>query len=320
MKALPLNRHISFQATTAKDLQQAVFAKLGAECLIREKQRAINAVAHQFSLGCGQLWFCSYEVPLLLRFAEGDYVRLQFQYRGSGSTSVGNRVTAVSVQQACVTSAAADIEFGERFQQIVWRVSHAALVRKLAALVGMPVKGTLSFQDALPLRTPATRSLQRVLSCMISTVDEDQPAACSLLLIELEQAMIVALLGCAEHSHRGLLDMTSGRPVPWSIRRAEEFIEANSDRALDIEEIATVTGVSIRTLYREFRRVRGYTPTEFLMQRRLAYARQLLKDRNPFRTVKQVAHACGFVDAAHFTKAFGKAYGIVPSAVLRNPE
>jgi AraC-like DNA-binding protein len=45
---------------------------------------------------------------------------------------------------------------------------------------------------------------------------------------------------------------------------AEEYIVANAQRDIRLEELADVTGVSILSLFAAFKKYRGYTPLEFI--------------------------------------------------------
>lgn len=79
---------------------------------------------------------------------------------------------------------------------------------------------------------------------------------------------------------------------------------------LTIDALATECGLSIRALQRQFRRVFGLTPQEFLLKTRLAAACRLL--RTTARPVSEVADECGFSDQSSFTQHFKRRLGVTP--------
>jgi AraC-like DNA-binding protein len=137
-----------------------------------------------------------------------------------------------------------------------------------------------------------------------------------LFMAELEHALMVSLLQTCPHSLSGLLETNVPTAGPWQVRQVEEYIATNWNAPFDIEQIATLTGMSARSIYRAFQRTRGYSPKAFARQRRLQQARLLLEEDPRDQNVTSVAFACGYTDASHFSREFSKAYGEAPSAIL----
>ena len=87
----------------------------------------------------------------------------------------------------------------------------------------------------------------------------------------------------------------------------EETVEEPSSR----DTLARIAGVSVRQLERLFRNYLGATVRESYMRIRLEKADQLL--RTTALSVTQVALACGFQSASHFSRSFRDRYGKPPS-------
>jgi transcriptional regulator GlxA family with amidase domain len=100
------------------------------------------------------------------------------------------------------------------------------------------------------------------------------------------------------------------------VRRAEEFIEANWQRPIALEEIVNVTGASAAELYRSFKKSRGYTPRQFADRLRLRQARVLLQRPDAIDSVAGAALACGFGDLGRFETDYILAFGESPSTTL----
>jgi transcriptional regulator GlxA family with amidase domain len=69
------------------------------------------------------------------------------------------------------------------------------------------------------------------------------------------------------------LEQEAADAAPWQVRQAEEYIEANAGRAVTLEELAEATGVSTLSLFRTFKRSRGYSPLEFAERVRSKFGR-----------------------------------------------
>ncbi len=74
----------------------------------------------------------------------------------------------------------------------------------------------------------------------------------------------------------------------------------------------TCIDLSRRQLERLFRRHLGQSPARFYLQLRLNRARLLLHQTDI--SVIDVALACGFVSASHFSKCYRQTYGRTPRA------
>lgn len=83
---------------------------------------------------------------------------------------------------------------------------------------------------------------------------------------------------------------------------AIERMEENLEDPLTPEDLAAFIGLSRRQLERLFRQHVGRSPTQFYLELRLQRARLLLTQTD--LPVVDVAVACGFVSASHFSKTY----------------
>ncbi|MBC6405695.1 MAG: GlxA family transcriptional regulator [Rhodospirillales bacterium] len=89
-----------------------------------------------------------------------------------------------------------------------------------------------------------------------------------------------------------------------------ELMEAALEEPLPRSDLARQTGLSSRQLERLFRKYLGRTPTRYYLELRLQKARALLKQTS--MSVLDVALACGFVSASHFSKCYREYYAKTP--------
>ena len=89
-----------------------------------------------------------------------------------------------------------------------------------------------------------------------------------------------------------------------------ELMEANLSEPLTLLEIADHAGLSRRQIERLFRQHMGRSPARYYLEIRLDRARHLLLQSA--LPVVEVAIACGFVSASHFSKCYRELYGRSP--------
>jgi AraC-like DNA-binding protein len=310
----PLRGHEVFQTANAADLCREL-ERVGARCVVVPSATRFDACARRYALPSSAIWFGENHMPLRIEVPDGPYIRMQIQRAGAGVTWLGGQSIDVNATQSCISRGAAILEHGSGFQQLSWQVRHDVLVRRLAALTGSPVTRKLQFDPVCRRSRPESHALIAILNCILANIEHATVRTPS-VLAGLEDALMISLLFNFPHSLRDLLEQEVPAAGSWQVRRVEEYIEAHLDAPFNIEQIAAVTGISTRSIYRAFKRSRGYSPMAFARQRRLQRARRLLEDREQMQTVTSVAFVCGFNDVGHFSREFSKAFGESPSAVL----
>jgi AraC-like DNA-binding protein len=102
---------------------------------------------------------------------------------------------------------------------------------------------------------------------------------------------------------------------PPKLKRVIDFIEANLQESIGLDDLARAAGLSANHFLRVFKLATGETPYQFLRARRLERARQMLADNT--MPLAELALECGFANQAHFTAAFSREVGISPGRYRR---
>lgn len=89
-----------------------------------------------------------------------------------------------------------------------------------------------------------------------------------------------------------------------------ELMEANVEQPLSPQELSNLVGVSKRQLERLFRRYLNTTPARYYLTIRLSAARDLLEKSSA--KIIDVAIACGFKSAGHFSSRYVSSFGETP--------
>ena len=95
-----------------------------------------------------------------------------------------------------------------------------------------------------------------------------------------------------------------------SLQRVLRSIEADPAAAgLTLEYLAREAGTTRYQLLRAFARQLGLTPHAYILQRRLALARRLIRGR---ASLAEIAVRAGFFDQSHLTHCFARHFGVTP--------
>lgn len=97
-------------------------------------------------------------------------------------------------------------------------------------------------------------------------------------------------------------------------RNIKEIMELNFDKPLLIEDYAFLTGRSISSFRRDFKRKYETTPKKWLLEKKLYKAKQLLSSTN--LSINQISLEIGFDNTSHFISLFRKSYNETPKQFL----
>lgn len=97
---------------------------------------------------------------------------------------------------------------------------------------------------------------------------------------------------------------------PHAIAMLAEYVESRLDQNVAVDEMASVLGMGVWTFNRHLNQTIGKSAYAFVLERRMARASALLRDRS--LPMKEIAAACGFSDQAHMTRMFRAKLGVTP--------
>jgi AraC-like DNA-binding protein len=127
---------------------------------------------------------------------------------------------------------------------------------------------------------------------------------------QLREAMLHRILSLYS-THKCLAKERAESLVPAKTRLLLDFVEANLDQDLRLDELARIAGLSRAHFARSFHKMIGMSPHLYVQHRRLNRAAELLRGRA--HSIKDIADLSGFADASHLTRCFKHSFGAVPS-------
>jgi len=109
------------------------------------------------------------------------------------------------------------------------------------------------------------------------------------------------------------LPSTKGGLSPAILRRTQDYIEHHLDSALTLDELALQAELSEFHFSRMFKQSTQLAPHQYVMQRRMIKAKALVCGTS--QTLTEIALACGFSSASHFSNRFKTVWGVTPSGL-----
>jgi len=176
--------------------------------------------------------------------------------------------------------------------------------------------GALHSPEGLPQETIAPELLViavQLVEAACKARDGDREAA------KTHIARAVALLrGAPQLGPRGAVPSSNaethvargGLPA-WQKRKVIAHVEAHLSRRIQVQELASLLGLSASHFCRAFKSAFGASPRDYVVGRRIEVAQALmLTTSEPLRSI---ALSCGMCDQQHFTRSFRRIVGETPS-------
>jgi AraC family transcriptional regulator len=104
--------------------------------------------------------------------------------------------------------------------------------------------------------------------------------------------------------------VTRGGLAPWQLQRSTEILRAHLDGQVALAQVAGECKLSISHFVRAFKQTVGEPPYRWLLQQRIALAKELLLHSS--LPMVEIALKCGFADQACFIRAFRKVLNTTP--------
>jgi AraC-like DNA-binding protein len=181
--------------------------------------------------------------------------------------------------------------------------------------------------DALRARRPRGRGTERVALSRLP-VDVERGAALSKALADYVQALaaedpslpetraaVAAWIADAAVAGEAIVPVQPLRAA--RAQRLEAWIDAHLTDPITLDRLCGIAGVGGRCLQKTFEVRHGTSPLEFVMQRRLAAARERLLRAPNGAQVIDIALDVGVTHMGRFAQRYRTTFGELPSATLR---
>ena len=130
----------------------------------------------------------------------------------------------------------------------------------------------------------------------------------AVILSQLIELLVFVSRTYAEH--RGL---SQSDPGAAAFTGSLKYLDDNFYRPVKIEELAGMANMSYRSYTEQFKRRTGKTVTQYLTERRVEYAKRLMRETDDILFASAEA---GFGDLTHFYRVFKKLSGVTPKQFI----
>jgi AraC-like DNA-binding protein len=192
-----------------------------------------------------------------------------------------------------------------------------ALERHLAVLLGEWPRAPLELAPAIDLTRGYGRGLAQMLHAAVDEFEMHGGVPWSPLVIsQFEQLVMTRLLLEHPHTHTEAVRRHERSFSPRGVKRAIEYMHANLDAPITLDDLVAVSGVPGRTLFQHFRAFKGVPPMRYLRDRRFEQARRALLCATPEENVTAIAVRWGFSHLGRFAIEYRRRFGESPSDTL----
>ncbi|MFB6446074.1 AraC family transcriptional regulator [Bradyrhizobium tunisiense] len=312
-----LDRYALIRTRDSDFARDRLFAVYGADRFDKhDEEFGIGAnLARLNSIG---LAFCAYDGAASLSFPESDILRQLFSIQGSAGFRTKRDSQPIEAWSPMVSGdSRLDLDFAPGYRQLVLRIDAAALERLLKSILGD--ESDLKLHFGAGAANPAVMThLRREVFRLAEELDRFGQDYSSIAIAELERALMVRILLAHRHNFSDRLLLSAPSANRTVIDTVESYIEAHWDEPLDLERIAEVANVSVRTIFREFSDAGRGSPGQFARRVRLQRAAELLRRADEQTSVLAIAFKCGFNNLGRFASEYRQAIGELPSETLKN--
>ncbi|MET0791757.1 MAG: AraC family transcriptional regulator, partial [Polyangiaceae bacterium] len=185
-----------------------------------------------------------------------------------------------------------------------------SLIHQVAEQLGRDA-GKTELLPMFQVRDAGIEAIGTAIKADLEAVTPSDPLYVDLLA----NALAVRLIELANGTPQEPKGRNEPRLSARQLRILTEFIETNLDQKLHLADLAKVAGVSVTRLKNLFRNSTGVPVHQYVIRRRVEYARALIA--TSAMPAGQVALAAGFAHQSHMASTMRRLIGQTPSDILR---
>ena len=286
-----------------------------------DKKGEINAVHNRIDLGRVALNYLDYGSEVQITPGElNSFYLVQIPLAGNAEIKCGEESIISTPILASVPNPVRKLDMTWRANnpQLLIHINRSVLEEQLERITGRSLTVPLQFNLGMDLTSPQAQSWLNLVETLYTDAENNGLSLNPSIRQQYEDLLITGLLYAHKHNYSNMLECGAQVSMPRNIRKAVQLCIDSPELPLTITELASSTGVSIRSLQAGFKQYTGLSPMEFLKQNRLTRVHEeLMNPDSDFTSVAEIAFYWGFNHLGRFAAAYKARYGELPSQTLR---
>ncbi|WP_267226188.1 helix-turn-helix domain-containing protein [Dyella silvae] len=291
-------------------------SRLGRSFRLDDPPTLVSLTANQHRLAVTELWCDEYDYGFTAPIVREDAFLIGLQLRGLSRHELWVDGKSVPVQPIVAgQSNFFDLTrdpiayIAEPYHPLFFYMPQAA-IDEVAEELGI-TSGPLVCRHGQMVGDSVIESLGKALLPALHAVQDSNALFVDHVLLAFRSHLARNYIGVRQYIAplgRGL--------APWQERTAKEMMREHLSDGIALATVATACGLSACAFLNAFKRSTGMSPHQWLIQRRIELAMDLM--RNGDSPLSDIALAAGFADQSHFTRAFSARLGVTPGIWRRN--
>ncbi len=321
--------------TTPFLLQKHAIVRTDSQELIREHV-AHHLCPHQMRLFDGprlasRLSAVSFDQLAIIELQYGANVEIdpveasnvylfRITLEGQGAIVYADRQVSMVQGGVTVTSPCQSplIQTSPNCHNIIVRVPRHCLEQRLSCRLEQRIDLPIIFDHYFPEHYPGTVFLLNTIKYFAHITDSFPSQNVPRQQIKLmEDYLYDSLLGLFMNNYSQRLSGNPS-PLPRYVKTAKAHIDQNLKQGIELNALASLVGVSKRTLQYGFQQFMGLSPKAYFTQQRIKSVHQALMNAPRGQRVTDVIMQHGINSPGHFSTQYKEVYGVTPVQTLQS--
>lgn len=317
----PLSNHSIYRGKDvdhARDILSSLYAEVTMEPF--DSRGSFSVRVNGVQLPRSSLVFTRFKDGCIVKSKQSlDFHAVQWASSGATTFFLEDEEVIASGRKTLVLSAGKNIGINCTPMNHVFGyvIKDSVLREVMSTWTGQELTRPIVFRTQIDATQSRIASFMSLLDLFISELSQSdgllkEPA----VIANFENTLITAMLFGLEHNLSEALRRPTAEVGCRQVRLVEEYIKVHAAEPIDMSTIAKVSGCSVSSIYRAFRRHRSYTPMKFLQDTRMGIARQRLLQTRSERSVTSIALESGFAHLGRFALEYKRRFHESPSQTL----